>query len=551
MAAERRSFDTAPASPMGAAADLATGNYVSSILDALSRADDRVVLRCGEDARRARELSDDVLSAAGVMQRHGVTDGTEIVALIGPNDPAGLVVRYAANLLGASTVYLSSVNPVLPADMAAQARRHFARASDLRWLAVGSDRVADGRALRDESPTVITLLGCGTSEPDVLELTGSVGHPPEPAGDPGNMAVVSFTSGITGLPRGVARSLRAWGATVRGMTQPSHKRSPARGSKPPSPGPASGWAPPTLLVTTPLTHTAAPMVDATLATGGSVLLQPAFEAEPVIEAARRHEANWALFATTHLCQLAEVLGGPAAEQLPALRHIVYGGSPASPRPLGRALAAFGPILRQSYGTTETWGISALTPEEHLEPALLGTVGRPLPGVEVSIRDPSGGAPLPSGRAGEVCVRTPLAMDGYWHDPEATARVLRDGWIHTGDLGHVDTAGYLTLVGRLDEGMKVAGVRVQPAPLERALLAGPDVRAAAVFGAPDESGTERVAVAVVLRPGSATSPADIKQTVAAAIGPFDLEITVTVRGDLPLTATGKPDKRRLRAELDKS
>jgi fatty-acyl-CoA synthase len=307
---------------------------------------------------------------------------------------------------------------------------------------------------------------------------------------------------------------------------------------------------PTLLVTTPVTHTAAPMVDATLASGGSVVLQPAFEAGAVLDAVNRHGVSWAMFATAHLYRLAEALVDRGVAPIPTLRHIVYGGSPASAGALIRTLAVFGPILRQSYGTTETWGITALTPQEHLDPALLRTVGRPLPGVEVTLRDPAGSA-VPIGDAGEVCVRSPLSMDRYWHDPDATAEVMRSGWVHTGDLGVFDDAGYLTLVGRIDEAVKVAGVRVQPGPIEEALLARPDVVEAAVLSVPDRAGAERISVAVVLRREADTPPADLAQTVVAAVRPYDLEISVSLVDTLPLTPTGKPDKARLRAELQET
>jgi fatty-acyl-CoA synthase len=288
------------------------------------------------------------------------------------------------------------------------------------------------------------------------------------------------------------------------------------------------------------------MVDGVLAAGGTVILHEHFDPGEVLRAVDTHRVSWAFLAAPHIYQL---LDHPdlATTDLSALRQVVYGGCPASPTRLAEAVRVFGPVLRQSYGTTETWGITALTPPEHLEPALLGTVGRPLPGVRVAVRDPDSGRDLAPGETGEVCVRSPSMMDGYWADPDLTATVLRDGWVHTGDLGYLDDRGYLHLVDRIADVIKAGGIKVHPADVEKALTAHPAVAQAAVYGARDADEVEHVYAAVVLRPdATGTTVDDLRTHVAGTLSPRHAPDAITFCAGLPLTGTGKPDKRALRS-----
>ncbi|MDT0400086.1 AMP-binding protein, partial [Streptomyces edwardsiae] len=145
----------------------------------------------------------------------------------------------------------------------------------------------------------------------------------------------------------------------------------------------------------------------------------------------------------------------------------YVGSPASPERLGEAVKVFGDVLIQVYATSEAGFVSMLSPAEHLDPRLRVTVGRPMPDW-VRITDPEDHRGLPPGKTGEVCVRSPFTMSEYVAEPELTARTVRDGWVHTGDLGFVDGDGYLHLRGRIGEVIKTNGIKIHPVTVENAL-----------------------------------------------------------------------------------
>ena len=201
-------------------------------------------------------------------------------------------------------------------------------------------------------------------------------------------------------------------------------------------------------------------------------------------------------------------------------------------------------VAEGYGCTESSAlISAQPPDERR----LGTVGRPVPGVEVRIEDPEG-AELPAGSDGEICVRGPVLMSGYWQSPEATAEALRGGWLHTGDLGHLDEDGYLHVVDRLKDLVIRHGVNVYPRDVEDVLLAHPDVAGAAVVGRPDPLVGEEVVAFVALRPGSTTTAEDLvahaKSRLSAAKYPREVRLVDSV----PLTSVLKTDRKALRAQL---
>jgi fatty-acyl-CoA synthase len=226
----------------------------------------------------------------------------------------------------------------------------------------------------------------------------------------------------------------------------------------------------------------------------------------------------------------------------ALSLVVYGSAPAAPARLRAAIARFGPVLQQGYASTEAPAITALTLADHTRPELLSSVGRALPGVDLSLRDEAG-VPVPAGAVGEVCVRSGSVMPGYWRRPEETAAVLRDGWLHTGDLGRLDADGYLYLVGRTRDMIIVGGHNCHAVPIESALAEHPHVRAAAVVGVPDGTAGEAIVAYVVA--DAPVDPGELRALVTARLGAVNAPTRVEYLDALPLTPLGKPDKNALR------
>ncbi len=229
--------------------------------------------------------------------------------------------------------------------------------------------------------------------------------------------------------------------------------------------------------------------------------------------------------------------------LSSLTRLVSGGAPLAPEvavELERRVP--GLEVREGYGCTESSSLIAAQP---LSGRRLGSVGRAVAGVQVRIVGPDG-AELPAGQDGEVCVRGPVLMKGYWKAPEATAQTLRDGWLHTGDVGHLDDDGYLYVVDRLKDLIIRNGFNVYPRDVEDVLLAHPDVVAAAVVGRPDPKVGEEVVAFVQLAPGADVTPEQLisfsREHVSAAKYPREVRVVDSV----PVTSVFKTDRKALRA-----
>ena len=244
----------------------------------------------------------------------------------------------------------------------------------------------------------------------------------------------------------------------------------------------------------------------------------------------------------------------AASDLSHLKTIIYGGAPMYLADLEDALAVFGPRLAQIYGQGETpMTITALSKADHADRDdprwrdRMGSVGLPRTDVEVRVVDDDD-RELPAGEVGEVVVRGDVVMAGYWQQPEATAEALREGWLHTGDVGTFDAEGYLTLRDRSKDLIISGGMNIYPREVEEALLRHPDVRAAAVVGRPDPEWGEAVVAFVVGGERAAPLVADLDRTCLDHIARFKRPKQYRFVDALPTNNYGKVLKRELRDVL---
>jgi acyl-CoA synthetase (AMP-forming)/AMP-acid ligase II len=228
--------------------------------------------------------------------------------------------------------------------------------------------------------------------------------------------------------------------------------------------------------------------------------------------------------------------------LKGLRYITQAGG-AMPRAHIEQLRAMLPnaSVYIMYGQTEATARLAFLPPERLTDKI-GSVGRPLPGIEVEIRD--AGRVVQAGEVGEICARGPNIMLGYWADPGLTACVLRDGWLHTGDLGHVDGDGYLYIDGRAEDMIKVGAFRVTPQEVEEVLAAHPSVEEVAVTGVPDDVLGSAVKAVVVLRDGVEADVRALKAFCRERLATYKIPKIVELARTLPRTASGKVQRYRL-------
>ncbi|MFC9391107.1 class I adenylate-forming enzyme family protein [Streptomyces venezuelae] len=499
--------------------------YVRRILDALGKDPGRVVIHRADEAVTAGRLAGSVRATTALLHSRGVRPGDTVAVLTGPNRPLMLGARYAVHLLGATSVYVRSMNPRTDTEtftVATQAQL----LQDLRVsvLLVDDESAERGTWLTRRVPGVTALtVPWGTADGPAGPLPARL---PEPR--PDDLATVEFTSGSTGRPKMVAQRYDTREELVSRLAHGLDPRGPA-----------------TLLSVTPISHTTAPMADAVLASGGRVVLHDEFDASDVLDAFERHRVTDVYLAVPHLYRLLDHPAAPLTD-LSSLRRITYSGTPAAPARVARAVELFGDVLIQVYGTTEAGGISSLNPLDHREPELLGSAGRPFPWVRVEIRGPGGGPQVERGVSGEIWISSPTVTAGYLGDEERTGTVFRDGWLCTGDLGHWDRYGYLRLDGRVGDVIKHGGLKLDPAAIEEALMRHPQVRQATVFGVRDRDWVEQVHAAVELYSGAGHTSCDLRGYVAAALTPEHTPVRVSVWPKLPLTPSGKPDRAYLRS-----
>ncbi|MFJ6216216.1 class I adenylate-forming enzyme family protein [Streptomyces sp. NPDC092296] len=477
------------------------------------------------------EVLDLIARCVGGLRRSGLEPGAA-VALGTDVTPEGFAVQIAAHLLGLQVVGL---RPGLTSGQLADvlSRGIHAVITDTPTADTptadtpGGDTPA-GAALRTAAGPVPVLplaaLLDAPATPDALQ----------PHGRPDDTAVVYLTSGSTGRPKGCALSYRA--LTAHWSWQPAR------------------WSEETTRLAAQYhrfllfgTLTSAVMFEwlglCLLGGGTAVIPDPPVDIPADFA---RHRITACLMTVPRLHRLLDTLRSTPVD-LSSLRALLVAGSPLEPHRLTEAVDRLGPVVLQGYGQTETGLLTLLTPDDlaRRHPRVAGSVGRAHPGVRLQIRD-SAGRPVPAGERGEVWARTSGAMAGYWHDPDETAEVLRDGWIRTRDLGRFDEEGFLHLEGRTRDIIIVNAVVHYATAIERSLTDHPDIDQAYVVGLPDEQTGEAAHAFVVPTAGRTPDPAALRRHIGGQLGQAGVPATITVLDQVPTTPGGKPDKRALAA-----
>jgi fatty-acyl-CoA synthase len=242
----------------------------------------------------------------------------------------------------------------------------------------------------------------------------------------------------------------------------------------------------------------------------------------------------------------ELAANPAWEHtdVSGLRCVMTGGTTVPTRAIDR-WSSRGVTVIQGYGQTEAGGNVALVRPRDA-PGQSTCAGRPMPGWDVRIMSPAAHHTARPGEHGEIAVRGPSLMRKYWHNPQATAEVMRDGWLRTGDLGFVDARGYLHVTGRIKDVIVVGTSNVIPGDLEAVLADSPEIAAAAVVGRPDDKLGEVPVAFVVGAPGSQLSAERVMAMFNGRVAPYKQPRNVIFLDAMPLTSVGKPAKNALRA-----
>ena len=380
----------------------------------------------------------------------------------------------------------------------------------------------------------VVLIGDGDAPHDVryeeLLESGEPVVPPEP--DETDPVILMYTGGTTGLPKGVLLDQRAE------MLNLYHA------------GIAIGLDEDRVyLHQTPMFHAASMTgVLGIPASGGVSVFVAYFEPAAVLDAIERYRVNLTLMVPIMVSML---LAAPEfrPDRLATLEALVYGAAPMPRGLLEHLLEMFPRLdLYQGYGMTEaSAALTLLTAKDHRRGGdALRSAGRPLHGVEISIRDERDGE-LPPGRSGEVCARAGNFMREYWNRPDETAEAFRDGWYHSGDTGYVDEQGFLFIVDRMKDMIVTGGENVYSIEVENAISTHPSVAQVAVIGIPHDLWGEAVHAIVVLNPGQDTTAEELIEHARDTIAGYKLPKSVEFRAEpLPLSGALKPLKRELRA-----
>src|SRR4051795_678916 len=449
--------------------------------------------------------------AAGLAGR-GIGRG-DVVALCAPNAPVYAVVFHAVTALGA---VITTVNPAYTAEeMGFQLRNAGAR------LAV----VAEPFAARAREAGAEDVLVLGDAAFDEL-LTAQADAPLPDAADPGDLVALPYSSGTTGLPKGVMLTHRN---VVANLCQVRAVKALGEDD--------------TVAGVLPFFHIYGMTVimNQALRTGATVITMPRFELEAFLDLLERHRVTKLHLVPPIILALAK---HPSVEgrDLSALRWINSGAAPLSVELADACAARLGCLVVQGYGLTETSPVTHAVPVERDENRP-GAIGPAVPSTECKVADVLDGRDLEPGEDGEVWIRGPQVMQGYLGDDEATANTLDDdGWLHTGDIGHADEDGWFYLVDRLKELIKVKGFQVAPAELEALLLEHPAVADAAVVASPDDEAGEVPKAFVVAASGAELDVEELKAFVAKRVASYKQLRRVEVIDAIPKSASGKVLRR---------
>ncbi|WP_410568887.1 class I adenylate-forming enzyme family protein [Amycolatopsis sp. cmx-4-61] len=466
--------------------------HPQALLDELERAPEVPAFEHGSRVTTRGELRELIGRFAAGLRAAGLGPG-DGVGLATAVTPEGFAALVAVHVLGARAV---AVRPGLPEAQL----RHIL--SDVAAVVVDDDTVVS-----DAEVPVLPVERLLTAYAE-----------PVPQGQLDDIATVVFTSGSTGVPKGVAYSYRA-------LTEGRVWRPPVPGSAHERLGAGFGRY---LLFGTLASAVMVEQLGVCLFAGGTAVIPEGLPDFPAV--LPRLGITAALTTVPRLHQVLEVLRDTDVD-LSALRRLIVAGSPVPPHTLAEAAELIGPAMHHAYGQTETGMLTICRAGEGV-----GSVGKACDTVDISVRE------------GEVWVRTPSAFSGYWRDEAATAEVRRDGWVRTQDLGFVDAEGYLHLSGRARDVVIVNAIIHYTGPIERAIAACPDVDQAYVVAVPDARTGEAAHAFVVPAPGRSPDLAELRKAVAAELGEAAVPARFSFVGAVPVAPSGKPDKAALRASI---
>ncbi|MDX2238273.1 MAG: long-chain-fatty-acid--CoA ligase [Hyphomonadaceae bacterium] len=381
-------------------------------------------------------------------------------------------------------------------------------------------------------PKVIALDGAASdADYPAWRAQGAAIDPMLPIG-PDDDVLQLYTSGTTGHPKGVQLTNANYLAFLRiASVVPGFDFNVGE----------------TVLNAMPQFHVAGANIGIiALSSGSRTIVLRDLIPSAIIDLIQRERVNHAFFVPAVIMMLMQAPEIDGAD-LSSMKSISYGASPIAEDLLVRARQRFGCDFLQLYGMTETAGAATYLPPAAHDPALgkLRSCGVAWPGIDVEVRGPDG-KPVPVGEVGEIYIRAPMVMKGYWNKPEATAEAIQGGWYRSGDAAYQDAEGYFYIHDRVKDMIVTGGENVYPAEVENAIFGHPDVADVAVIGVPDEKWGEAVKAIVIAKPGAPQDAASIIAWARERVANYKVPKSVDFVAAIPRNPSGKILRRELRA-----
>ena len=494
------------------------GTVVELLLDAARRRPDGIALVCGDESLDYRGYAEAVLGL-GAELRARSQPGGRIATLLG-NSLDACIAHFAALAAGRQ---LAPLNPA-----------HTARELEFELRDALADVLLADVALQPVLAPSISELGTDVIwiGPDARRLADTAGagtQALQPV-DPPTLAILQYTGGTSGKPKGVNLTHQALRLNVAQREAVLSTRVDVE----------------RILCAMPLFHSYGMAMGLYLAARcrGTLVILPSYRREALLDAIERHAVTVFPGSPTIYVGLLDHPRFAATDWSSV--HTCYSGAAALPVAVMRQWqAAVGVPIYEGYGQTEAGPI--LSYNSPLMPIKVGSVGRPLPDTEIEIVDlDTGTRVLPVNTAGEIRARGPQLMRGYRNRPEETAQALREGWLYTGDIGELDEDGYLYIRDRKKDMVIVGGYNVYPREVEEVLQSHPAVLEAAVIGEPDSYRGEALHAFVVLRAQSRCRPEDLQAHCAENLVAYKRPARLSLVERLPKTSVNKTDKKALRS-----
>ena len=500
-------------------------NVADLVRQTASRLGEKTAIVFHDQAISYSQLDAEIDRAAAGFAALGVRPGDRVGVLV-HNVPHFIYAYQGLARAGAVTLPL---NTMLTTDEVS----YILADADARAVVVSEPYVGIVDGLRETLPMLEHVIVAGTTAPvgtmtwEQMLGRGS-GGPPAVDPSPDDLAVLAYTSGTTGRPKG---AMLSHANLLANLDQMSQAKLLAEAEDD------------VVLLALPLFHIYAlnVILGLTVRAGGSAVLLERFDAVGSLDAVERHGVT-VLFGAPPM--FIAWLNTPGVERydLSKVRLAVSGAAPLPAMVLEDFRRKLGITIWEGYGLTETApGVTSNAMGEEAKP---GSIGKPLPGVDVRIVDASGDD-VEDGDPGEILVRGPNVFRGYWRQDDATAEVLRDGWLHTGDVGYEDADGYIFLVDRVKDLIIVSGFNVYPREVEDAIFRHPKVAEAAVVGIPHPYTGETVKAYVVLKPGESATEEEVLEFCKRSLARFKCPQVIEFVKELPHLPTGKVLRRLLR------